>query len=123
MVEEGETEVEPPAVLTYPTLAMYRVVALVEEYVRVDDEPYASGLDEKVTVQVGAASVQVMVTWPGAPAPADNEIGATPATPPAPTTTDTALPTVSWPDVYVLTEAPPPPAPSQPARPAPPPPG
>ena len=69
MVEEGETVVEPPAMLTYPTLAMYRVVALVDEYVRVDELPWFTDEGVRVTVQVGAGvGVYVMTTLPDVPA-------------------------------------------------------
>ena len=70
VVEEGETVVEPPVVRTYPMLLMYRVVALVEEYVRVEELPWLIDDGLRVTVQVGAGvGVYVMTMRPWAPLP------------------------------------------------------
>lgn len=65
---------------------------------------YATGLVSAQTEQVGAATVHVMVTWPGAPVPpfVKLELAVVPRTPPAPTVTDTVEPGLKAPEEYVI---------------------
>lgn len=121
--ERGPTVAEPDVfAVTYPTFAMYMVVAFAEVQCKVVDPPYAIGFTSAVTEHVGA-SVQVIATRPAPPLPEapGSLVDVRAPVPPVPTTT--VMDPVSAPAAYVRVEYPPAPPPEPQFIAPPPPPG